>query len=83
MDIAKQDFLYEVLLRFDVDGFVAAHQIHVEKYVDNATGEVISEKQGAPMPLLADEIKGLLGEEVVGMALKVSELETRVEQSQA
>lgn len=81
MDITKQDFLYEVLIRFDVDGFVAAHQICVEKYIDKTTGEVLSEKQGAPMPLSADKIKDLLGEEITGMAQKITELEARMEQN--
>lgn len=82
MDITKQDFLYEVLLRFDEGGFVAAHQIRVEKYIDKETGEVLSEKQGAPMPLSAGEIESILGAEMTGMTEQIAELEARLEESQ-
>ncbi len=82
MSIKQQTHLYEILIRFDENGFAGAHQISVEKYTDSKSGAVLSEKQGNPQALTAAKIKGLLSKKTEELLLKIAALEKKLEKTE-
>lgn len=65
-------YLNEVLLRFDENGLVAAHQVHNAKYTEG--GETLFEKAGEAQPLGSDAIAGLMDDQIPAMAAKIDAL---------
>ena len=52
MAIEKREFPYEFLVRFNPDGTVRGqHFKRLEQYVDTATGDVITEREGDAIPV--------------------------------
>lgn len=69
MNIQKQSFLYEVLIRGAADGTLAgAHQIRVERVVDGDTGEVLNERMGPATPLDVKDVGAVVGEAFAALA---------------
>lgn len=63
--MAKQTYLYEVLIRGNPDGTVkGAHMLYMERFTDDATGELIVEKEGVAEPLDPAAVESLLGKEM-------------------
>lgn len=80
MAIEQTSYLYEALIRFGPDGFVAAHQVSMARYVNTDTGEVISESERPAEPVSADAITTLIGNEAVAMAAQITAQTARISQ---
>lgn len=84
MTIEKRTFLYEVLVRFDANGFAGAHQIHAEHYYDTATGQIATPTTlGDAQPLDRDLLAPLLGEQFTAMAEELRQTQERLRATQS
>lgn len=61
MPIERQTQPYEILIRLNAEGFVAAHVCDLERLVDTDTGDVLSEKATAARPVTKAEAGEYLG----------------------
>lgn len=59
MGLKKQKHLYEILLRFDADGFRGAHVVDLETITDD--GEIVSAKELPARPITEEEVGSIIG----------------------
>lgn len=78
MAIEKQSYLYEVLIRFDGEGYQGAHQIWMDRYVDMPAETIISEQQRAAEPLVETAISELVGAQSIIMARQIDMLKAEL-----
>jgi len=85
----KSGVLYELLIRGDFDSganlgqFKGGHLVEAEAVVDTDTGEVLSYKQGAPVPISADRAKEYFGEQFASFNAGFDALKSKNIQLQA
>lgn len=59
MAITRTSFLYEILLRFNANGYQGAHVIDLEQVIED--GNVISERELPARPITEAEIGTIIG----------------------
>lgn len=77
MTIERRTRLYEILLRFDADGYKASHVIDLQEVYDTENGEVIAATELPARPITKKEVGSLLGAAVAGNVEKINALVAR------
>lgn len=79
MNIVRQNYLYELLVRGDADGALAgAHQIFAERVVDADTGEVLSERQAPAQPIDPAHAAHIVGEHFATLASELAKARSEI-----
>lgn len=82
MTLTKQVYPYEVLIRFNPDGTVrGAHRVDMETIMDD--GELMSEKPCDAMPVTADDLAGLIGENAAALVASNAALSVQLADAEA
>lgn len=80
MNIVRQNYLYELLVRGGADGVLAgAHQIFAERVLDADTGEVLSERQTPAQPLDPAHAAHIVGEHFATLASELAKARSDIE----
>lgn len=80
MNIVRQNYLYELLVRGGPDGGLAgAHQIFAERVLDADTGEVLSERQTPAQPLDPAHAGSVVGEHFATLASELAKARGEIE----
>lgn len=61
MQVEHRTYVYEVLIRFDADGYRGSHVKDVEEWYDPETGKVINAVEADPRPVTEQELADLIG----------------------
>lgn len=67
MTIERRASLYEVLIRFDANGYKGSHVIDIDEVFDADTGEIHSARELPARPITQAELGPLLGEATAGL----------------
>lgn len=63
--LATKTFLYEILIRFDADGYRGSHVIDLQQVTDD--GEILASKPLDPRPVEPAEVREILGDNAARM----------------
>lgn len=72
--MAKQTFLYELLIRLGPDGYVGGHAVDLVRFTDDTDGELIADRESPPRAVTLQEASDLLGAESAALLVQLSNL---------